>query len=210
MKLKLCILITLMGLWQVTPLLAQEEVQSKRQSELTTYSIPTRWAVKSNLLYDSFSFLNVGVECNAGSHWGLEADFIFPWWNAHDNHRITRMLNVGVEAKRYIQGWRDPARALSGFYLGVHANTGIYDWARHSKGYQCDGLFYMGGAVIGYDLYCTDTWRFGFSLGVGAMKTSYTRYEVRNNGKYTVNKFQGDYLYYGPTKAEISLAWMIK
>lgn len=210
MKLKLYILVTFLGLLQVMPLFAQEEEQPKGKMESTTYSAVTRWAVKSNLLYDSFSFLNAGIECNLGSHWGAELDLVFPWWNAHDNHRTTRMLNAGLEMKYYTKGWRDPGHTLSGFYLGAHANTGIYDWARHSKGYQSDGLFYMGGIVTGYDLYINDTWRLGLSFGVGAMKTSYTRYEMRNNGKYSVNKFQGNYMYYGPTKAEISLAWMIK
>lgn len=170
-------------------------------------------AVKTNLAYDALTFANLSLEAGIGRHWSLSAEAICPWWNASDNTSTTQMLNFGLETRFYWHGWKDCRRALSGPYVGLHANGGIYDIARPAgvtcrvRGFQGD-YFAMGGAVIGYSLPLGDWWRIDCTLGLGAMYTEYTHYDLVEN-KYLMLHNKGTYTWYGPTKANFSLVWMM-
>ena len=201
-------MVTLLGFWMGTQLPAQTGDQERKLSP--DYSFGSRWGVKTNMLYNTLNFINVGVERNLGDCWGFEAEIICPWWNAHDNHRTTRMLNGGLELRRYWHRWTDTQKVLSGPYVGIHANGGIYDLVRNNQGVQSDGPFWMGGLVLGYGLMTGDSWRMNFAIGVGAMYTPYNHYHVVDNGMYLLSHYQGNYTYIGPTKAEVSVMMLLK
>ncbi len=207
MKLKFFLLIALMGFLQVPQLPAQT---GEQDIEIPTLDLGTRWGVRTNMLYNTLNFINVGVECNTGNHWGWAAELICPWWNADDNHRTTRMLCGGIEGRYYWKGWKEKNRILSGPYVGFHANGGIYDLVRNNEGVQSEAPFWMGGAVIGYGLMISNAWRFDMSLGLGGMYTPYNHYHVKDGGNSLVTHYSGNYTYFGPTKAELSFVLLLK
>jgi len=173
-------------------------------------SMPTRWAVKTNMAYNALSFINLGVESSIGKHWSMGAELIAPWWDAPDYHKTAQMINFGLDGRYYWQGWQDPANILSGPFVGIHANGGFYDICYKNSGAKGD-YFVMSGAEIGYSLNIESWWRLNFTLGAGAMYTSYSHYHVREKtgfGRHLVSHYSGKYTYFGPTKVELSVVWL--
>lgn len=184
-----------------------------QKSDEASVKLPMPWALKTNLLYDENSFLNLSLEVGLNNHWALELEAICPWWNSDNNERTTQMLNFGLHAKYFWKGWNSNETSLSGPFVGVHANGGIYDIARKrvshniTRGYQGD-YFAMGGLTIGYAWYLSPAWRFECSMGLGAMHTKYTHYDVVEDGQYLMIHNKGNYTWYGPTKVDLSFVWM--
>lgn len=184
-------------------------VHAQERSDAST-SHPTRWGVKTNMLYDVLSFVNLGVDVNIGKHWGLEAEFIAPWWDAPDHHKTAKMLNLGVEARYYWRGWSDHKTILSGPYCGLHANAGTYDICYNNSGVQ-GSSFIMSGAVVGYTIPIEEYWRINLAVGFGGMVTSYDHYHIVDKEPYydiLANHYSGNYTYVGPTKIELSIVWL--
>ena len=55
------------------------------------------FAIKTNLLYDALSAVNLEIEVPVGKRWSVAAEGIFPWWKAS---RVTGRCNY----------WRDTPR----------------------------------------------------------------------------------------------------
>lgn len=206
------ILVTLLGLFWVNTLSAQDESQEENVSKVSkekevVMDYDTRWGVRTNMAFHTLNLTNLGIECNVNNHWGFVADAIFPWWDADDSHRTTKILSLGLEGRYYWRGTPDANHIMTGPYAGIYGGGGIYDWVRNNKGYRGDKYFCYGGLSLGYSLYISDNWRFDAGLGIGAMYTPYKHYHVKKDGQYLVEHYSGNYLYYGPTRAELSFVW---
>ena len=206
------VLVTLLGLFGVNTLSAQDESQEENVSKESTNVVTqmrydTRWGLRTNMAYHTLNLTNLGIECNVNNHWGFVADALFPWWEAGDSHRTTKILSLGLEGRYYWRGCQNANHIMGGPYAGIYGMGGIYDWARNNKGFRGDKYFVLGGLSIGYSLCLSDSWRFDMALGVGALYTPYKHYHVKNDGEYLVEHYSGNYMYYGPTKAELSFVW---
>lgn len=180
--------------------------QSKANEDVAPYTISS-WGIKTNLLYDVYSFVNLGIEHNIGEQWGISAEYIGPWFNAKENYRTTQVMDLGLEGRYYWEGWKEKDRPLSGPYVGLHCNVGRCDIARNYKGSQCERII-MGGPVIGYSGIVADNWRINLTLGIGYMNAKYKHYHIINDGEYLYPHYSGTYHYVGPTKVEASIVWL--
>lgn len=187
-------------------------VLSFGQEQASRFSTnPVCWGVKTNMVYNSLSFVNLGIDGSLGNHFGFEVEAICPWWDAPDHHKTAKMLNLGLEGRYYWHKWADAKSTLVGPYVGLHANGGIYDICYKSQGVRGD-FFVMSGAVLGYTLAIEENWRMNFGVGFGAMYTPYDHYHVLNKERYghlLVNHYSGKYTYVGLTKVELSVVWLI-
>ncbi len=208
MKLRLFISTTVSSilLLMMIPVLSLGQEQGRGVS-----SYPVCWGAKTNMIYNSMSFVNLGIDGSVGKHFGFEVEAICPWWDAPDHHKTAKMLDLGLEGRYYWRGWSEPNLTLAGPYVGIHVNGGIYDICYKNQGVRGD-FFVMSGAVLGYTLPIEQNWRLNFGFGVGAMYTPYNHYHILSKERHPnllVNHYSGKYTYVGPTKVELSVVWLI-
>jgi hypothetical protein len=179
-------------------------------------TLPSRYdkkplfAVKTNLLFDLASALNIEVEVPVGERFSIAGEYIFPWWLWESKQYCVEVLNANLEV-RYWFGERATCPKMTGLFAGIYGGGGYYDLEWKDKGYQ--GEFYSAGLTGGYvhTISKTGNWRMEYSLGLGYLKTQYREYVPRtdSNGDWHLIRTQtGNRIWFGPTRAKISLVWM--
>ncbi len=167
------------------------------------------FAVKTNLLYDVLAVPQIEVEVPIGNRISIAGEWIFPWWVAKDNGSALEILSGGIEGK-YWFGNREKRPILTGWFAGVYAGGGLYDLQWNNNGYQ--GEFFIAAGVSGgyaHTINRMGTLRMEYSLGIGFLKTNYRYYEGMQDNKYLVWQYDGVYSWFGPTKAKVTLSWLL-
>ena len=175
------------------------------------------WAVKTNLLLWGVVAPNVQVEIplDRRNRWSLEAEYFVPWFTWSHNAHASQFHNVGVELRRYL-GHRPLRRWLSGWHVGIAVAAGYYDceWKKH-EGYQ--GEYINTYINIGYQHRWGTHWALDAGLGVGAMLTKYRHYyggsvypdnHLEPWDEHLIWHDSGNYQWYGPCHANLTLAYM--
>lgn len=173
-----------------------------------------RWAIKTNLLYDALLIPNVGVEFGWGKNWSAGANWMYAWWK-NDVNRRWRVYGGDLSVRRWF-GRQAESQSLTGHHLGVYAQALTYDFCLDEKGYMggqpggnfWDKLHYAFGLEYGYSLPIARRLNLDFVLGVGYMGGTYHEYRVIDDCK--VWQATKNRRWWGPTKAEVSLVWLLK
>lgn len=198
--------------WQDTTAYADRTipvVESSDELILTESSQPESRrvlvAIKNNLLYDLALAPNIEVEVPLGRTWSVNAEYKSPWWCNNGKHRCYQMISGGVEG-RYWLGNRQKRNQLTGHFLGLYGEGGNYDFQFGGDGYR--GKYYMAsGLTYGYAKQLGKHLSIEFSLGVGYLTTEYRKYTPYEDDLVGVK--YGQFNWIGPTKAKISLVWLI-
>lgn len=173
------------------------------------YTKKPLFALKTNLLFDLATALNVEIEVPIGERFSIAGEWIFPWWLWEKKQYCLQVLSGNIEG-RYWFGNRTDRPRMTGWFAGLYAGAGLYDIEWGDKGYQ--GEFFIAAGLSGgyaHTINKSGSLRMEYSLGVGYMKTEYREYEPKENGEILAWKRDGRYTWIGPTRAKISLVWMI-
>lgn len=177
--------------------------------------------IKSNLLYDATTTLNVGVEIATGSRTSLDLSGNYNPWTFSGSRRLKHLL-IQPEYRWWSY------KPFTRHFWGIHAHYGNYNtdgmlpWGfkdgkmfglenRQLSSYRYDGWLVGGGISYGYHWIVGKRWGVETTIGVGYAFLSYDKFDCAQCG----DKF-GDQLskerkhYIGPTKAGITLIYMIK
>ena len=162
-------------------------------------------AVKSNLLYDVTTTMNLGLELGLSRKWTLDVPVNYNPWKPADGKRLRHW---GVQPE--LRYW------FCERFNGVHAhyadfNVGGWpDWSFISENMQksrYQGYLYGGGVSVGHSWILRKRWSIEASIGVGYARIEYEKYPCATCG--TKLKDTGKN-YLGPTKASLSLIYLIK
>lgn len=162
-------------------------------------------AVKTNLLYDAALVPNVGLEYYFGKGWSIGGDWMYAWWSKDAKHRYWRIYGGELEVRKYF-GSKAAEKPLQGHHVGVYAQGLTYDFETGGKGYLSD-FSYGVGVEYGYSLPVAKRLNIDFGIGLGYGGGKYKTYEPED-GCY-VYKETKRRRWFGPTKAEISLVWLL-
>ena len=140
--------------------------------------------VRTNLLYDLGTALNVGVEYYIPrSRWTLAASYTFPWWSHDQSHHYFQLLDGSVEARRYFDKNTHP----TGYYLSAYGQVNLYDFSFNAEdAWQGEGW----GAGLGYGYvwqpWRNQRWKLDAFVRFGYYQTLYDPYHASDpfNGKY--------------------------
>lgn len=170
-----------------------------------------RLAVKSNLLYDITSTINLGVEYEVAPRWTLEMSANYNPWSFSDNKKMKPWM-LQPEARYWL------CSGFSGHFFGAHLLGGEFNYGGMlpfgitpsssglgSKRYQ--GWMAGAGIGYGYNWVLGKRWNLEATLGVGYIHFGYDRFECKTCGDRLGS---GSKNYLGPTKAGISLIYIIK
>ena len=160
--------------------------------------------VKSNILYDATSTINLGLEIGLAPKWTLELPVNYNPWDFSDNKKIKHWL-VQPEVRYWF------CEKFNGHFMGLHALVGGYNVGGIDmfglKDHRYEGNMYGGGLSYGYQWILSSHWSIEATVGVGYVYLDHTKYpcgKCENKiGDFTKNWF-------GPTKAGLSIIYIIK
>ncbi len=175
---------------------------------------PFYMALKTNMLYDALLLPNIGAEFYVGKNISLTADWMYGWWDRDRTHYYWRAYGGNIGARWWF-GKAAHEKPLTGHHLGLFAGVVTYDFELGKggimgglpKGTLWDRCNFISGIEYGYSLPVARRLNIDFSLAVGYMGGKYLKYEP----KYGFYIWQSTHRlhWFGPTKAEISLVWLI-
>ncbi len=171
-------------------------------------------AIKTNMLSDVLAVPNIGVEFYLGNNFSLGADYMYGWWKSDRHNRYWRVYG-GDAFVRYWFGKKAKEKPLTGHHVGIYGQAFIYDFEWGDKGYLggepggtiLDNTNYAAGLEYGYSLPVARRFNIDFTLGLGYWGGKYYEY-IPLDGHYVWQTTKERH-WFGPTKAEISLIWLI-
>lgn len=175
---------------------------------------PFYMALKTNLLYDAALIPNIGAEFYLGQGWTIGGNWMYAWWKSDKRHRYWRIYGGELDVRKYF-GARAKIKPLTGHHVGLYAQMLTYDFEIGGRGYiggkpggtLCDKMNWGIGLEYGYSLPIARRLNLDFSVGLGYIGGECWEYEPIN--QYYVWKETKYRHWFGPTKAKISLVWLI-
>ena len=165
--------------------------------------------LKTNLTGDMLMTPNIQAEIYTHL-WGLslEFEYSFPWWNKdYDTYFYYRLLNGKTGIRKYLNN------EYTGHWIGIYANTAIYDICLFNKDKGYIGDLYGVGLGYGYVFQNKKHPRVKFEpyIRAGWFNTKFDTYHASQpwNDRYYYNWYQraSEYVprrfnmnYFGPTE----------
>lgn len=168
----------------------------------------TPWyaAVKTNMLYDAALVPNIGIEVAFADQWSVAANWMYAWWKCDHDYRYWRTYGGDIEGRWWF-GSLAYDKPLQGHHIGVYGQLLTYDLEFGNRGWQADKYNYAAGVSYGFSLPIARHLNLDFNLGIGYMWGKYKTYKPID-GHYVWQSTKKR-KYFGPTKAEIALVWLI-
>ncbi len=176
------------------------------QSAVKIQPKPFYMALKTNALYDVLAIPNIGIEFYLGENWSAAANWHHAWWKTDRKHWYWRTYGGDVALRRWF-GSKANEKPLTGHHIGVYGQILTYDFATGGRGYLGDRWSYAAGLEYGYSLPIKKRLNIDFTLGVGYLGGEYMEYLPMDD--CYVWQATKDRKWFGPTKAEISLVWLL-
>ncbi|MFA6702641.1 MAG: DUF3575 domain-containing protein [Dysgonamonadaceae bacterium] len=166
-------------------------------------------AVKNNLFYDATATPNLALEIALGKKTTLEMGAGYNPFTFSDNKKVKHWL-VQPELRLWT------CEVFNGHFIGIHGHAAQYNVGgldlpvgrlEAIKDNRYQGYLYGGGISYGYQWLLSPRWNFEFNLGGGYARIHYEKFPCTTCGTILD---EGDYDYWGVTKAAISLIYIIK
>lgn len=175
---------------------------------------PFYMLLKTNLLYDVALVPNIGAEFYVGRGWSIGGNWMYAWWKSDKRHNYWRMYGGELDIRKYF-GRRASEKPLTGHHLGLYGQIFTYDFETGGRGYMggkpggtlWDRMNYAVGLEYGYSLPVGRRLNLDFTVGVGYWGGEYQKY-LPEDGHYVWTETRQRH-WFGPTKAEISLVWLL-
>jgi len=191
------------------------------------YGYSQNFGIKSNLIYDATSTINLGVEFALDDKWTLDVSGnLNPW--AFPQETVNSSGRVVAQHDAIIKHWMIQPEArywlcekFNGHFLGIHAIGGHYnvgglsffpeDWGKNGiQVKRFEGWAAGMGLAYGYHFILSNRFSLEFSLGGGYMFLKYDKYNHYTSSQQTEKDSQKFKMhYFGLTKAGISVVFML-
>lgn len=170
--------------------------------QLTGYG--QNWAIKSNLLYDATTTLNLGVEGSLGKKMTFDLSANCNPWHFND-FRIKHGL-IQPEIRYWF------CEKFMGHFIGLHGayaryNVGGLFFNDNMKHHRYQGHLFGGGFTYGYQWVLNDHWNLEAALGIGYARLNDKKYPCADCGTVIKNESRN---YFGPTKIALSIVYILK
>ena len=167
---------------------------------------PFQLSFKTNLLYDAALIPNIGIEVPLKNDWSVTANWMYAWWSNDSRHWYWRTYGGDIAVRKWF-GKKSKDRVLSGHHVGLYAQMLTYDFEWGGRGYLAERWTYGGGLEYGYSLPIGKRLNLDFTLGIGYLTGEYMEYDPID--RCYVWQFTKKQNWIGPTKAEVSLVWLL-
>lgn len=170
--------------------------------------------IRTNMLFDALLLPNIGAEFYLGKDWSVLADWMYGWWKTDRRHWYWRAYGGDVAVRKWF-GSAAKEKPLTGHHIGIYGQIFTYDFELGGRGYLggkpggtlWNKMNYAVGVEYGYSLPVVRRINIDFTLGVGYWGGTYHEYVPEDN--CYVWQCTKQRRWFGPTKAEVSLVWLI-
>lgn len=184
----------------------------------TTPSFAQKFGIKSNILYDATTSINLGIEFSLSPKWTMDISGNYNPWTFSDNRKMKHWF-VQPEFRLWT------CEKFNGHFFGLHLHGGEYNWGGmlpwgfntgkmfgsienpEIMSYRYEGWFAGAGVSYGYHWILGKRWGLEATIGVGYAYLNYDKFDCAKCGEKIGS---GDTHYFGPTKAGLTLIFMIK
>lgn len=163
-------------------------------------------SISNNGLYDLLLIPNIGAEIYLGKDWSIDANWHYAWWKTDKRHRYWRTYGGDLSVRKWF-GKASKIKPLTGHHVGLYGQMITYDFEWGGRGYLADRWSWAVGFDYGYSLPIARRLNLDFSIGIGYHWGKYDEYLPIDN--CYVWQETNNRKYFGPTKAEVSLVWLI-
>lgn len=177
---------------------------------LVSVSLSAQKAVlKTNLLYDATATFNLGAEFGLSPKWTLDLSANYNPFSFSDNKKWKHWM-AQPEARYWF------CERFNGHFVGAHLLGGQFNVGNvkfplgvypSTKDYRYEGWYAGAGLVYGYQWILGNRWSIEAALGLGYVHSVYDKYDCPHCGEW---RGDGHKNYFGPTKAAVSLIYVIK
>ncbi|MCC8154112.1 MAG: DUF3575 domain-containing protein [Tannerellaceae bacterium] len=156
-------------------------------------------------MYDATATFNLGIEQKLNRKWTLDISASYNPWTFHDNKKWKHIL-VQPEARYWL------CESFNGTFVGFHAhwakyNVGSIGFSDYMKEHRFQGWLVGAGVSIGHQWMLSNRFSLEASIGVGYAYMDYDTYPCDKCGTRISEDTKH---YFGPTKASLSLIYIIK
>lgn len=178
-------------------------------------AVPRRYfALTTNMLYDAALVPNIGLEFYVGKNISVYGEWMYAWWDNNRRHRYWRLYG-GDLGLRWWFGRKAEVKPLTGHHIGIYGGVLTFDFELGGTGYMggkpggtlWDRCLAQAGIEYGYSLPIGRRLNIDFSIGLGYLGGNYIKYFPFDNDYYREKEYK--LRFFGPTKAEISLVWLL-
>ena len=167
---------------------------------------PLYVSLKTNMLYDALLIPSIGAEVYLGHDLSINGNWSYAWWKCDHRHNYWRYYGGDVAVRKWF-GRRAAEKPLTGFHAGLYAQLFTYDFELGHRGQMGNKYNYGGGLEGGFALPVARRINIDFTLGAGYIGGRYHEYvPIDNHYVWQATKRRN---WFGPTKAEVSLVWLI-
>ena len=162
--------------------------------------------VKTNLVMDAMKIINLGAEVGLSKKLTLDLYANYNPWKYKDQ-KMMKMLAIQPELRYWL------CEKFNGHFLGLHGHYAKYNVGGMSflsdnmERHRYQGHLWGGGISYGYQWLLGNRWSLEAVLGVGYAQLDHSKYPCATCG--TVQKSEKKN-YFGPTKAAVSIIYIIK
>lgn len=167
---------------------------------------PLYIGLKTNMLYDALLIPTLGAEIYVGRNVSIAGQWSYAWWSRNVRHRYWRYYG-GDAGARWWFGRLADKKPLTGHHIGIYGQIFTYDFENGGSGQMGAKFNYGGGIEYGFALPIGPRLNIDFSIGIGYIAGRYYKYKPID-GHY-VWQSTHKRCWFGPTKAEISLVWLV-
>lgn len=161
--------------------------------------------LKTNLLYDALYVPNLSAELGLGKNMSIGLDYWYTWFDSNPTHNYWRSYGGGIGIRRYL-GEQSYRQSLTGHHIGIVSQMGMYDVEYGKRGNMSD-FFYTLGTEYGYVFPLSSRFSLDLSVAFGYFGGRYKVYDPIDT--HYVWKENRNRNYFGPIKADITLAYQI-
>lgn len=167
------------------------------------------FALKTNLLYDATSTINLGAEIRLDKKKTLTLPFNFNPWTFSEGKKLKH-----IAAQPELRFWT--CEAFNGFYWGIHLHGGQFNVGGLKLPFNMfptlehrryEGYFYGGGLGLGYQWILNNRWNLELGMGVGYARIHYDKFKCGHCGEKIKDDVRN---YWGPDRIAISLIYVIR
>ncbi len=189
-----------------TEIMASADTVDSNYPPVSVSRRPFYASLKTNGLYDLLLIPSVGAEVWLGKMMSVNANWSYAWWSKNRRHNYWRYYGGDIAVRRWF-GRKAAEKPLTGHHIGLYAQIMTYDFELGGKGYMGNKYNYGGGVEYGFSLPLARRFNIDFTVGVGYLGGEYYEY-TPIDGHY-VWQATKQRRWFGPTKAEVSLVWLI-
>ncbi len=167
-------------------------------------------ALKTNVLADvAYPAPNLSAEFSLGKKHTLDVMGVLNPFTYSDNKKF-KLWAVQPEWRYWF------CSAFNGWFVGAHAHTGQFNAGNYKlpfglfpsvKDHRYEGWMVGGGLAVGYQWALSKHWGLEMEVGGGYTYFDFDRFKCAKCGAKEKSDKKG---YWGPTKAAVSLVYMIK